>query len=305
MRSFWLCKKASRRRALRYKVVQPPSPSGRGQGEGHHGPPVLPTELREFARSLRKEQTDAESTLWRLLRDRRIAGAKFRRQHPIPPYVVDFYCHEANLVVEVDGGQHAEQRRGDERRTAFLERRGLRVLRFWNHEVLQETDAVLEHIWQALTPTLSQGEREGVPWVEFEVFEPKSDKEVPDGTVSRARATCPCCGAVLPPERVRRNWPRSAAGQTCSSNPHPTPLPQGEGAKTVPKGEGVKKPPKARGVRVKIDGRVRALPAASAGAAARGGHTQARRGWPALSAAHRPRLPRRLEGPEAAQGDPR
>ncbi|MGC9575765.1 MAG: DUF559 domain-containing protein [Desulfobacterota bacterium U4-17] len=228
-------------------MVQPPSPSGRGQGEGHHGPPVLPTELREFARSLRKEQTDAESTLWRLLRDRRIAGAKFRRQHPIPPYVVDFYCHEANLVVEVDGGQHAEQRRGDERRTAFLERRGLRVLRFWNHEVLQETDAVLEHIWQALTPTLSQGEREGVPWVEFEVFEPKSDKEVPDGTVSRARATCPCCGAVLPPERVRAQLAAQRGGADVLFEPSPHPSPTGRGCEDGPKGRGSEEASKGTG----------------------------------------------------------
>ncbi|MDZ7393173.1 MAG: DUF559 domain-containing protein, partial [candidate division KSB1 bacterium] len=233
VRSFWLCKKPNRRRALRYKLVRTPSPSegnqsnpfppgrdqsdpspsgteenkpspsGRGQGEGYHGPPVVPKELLEFARNLRKQQTDAETKLWCMLRDRRLAGAKFRRQHPIPPYVVDFYCHEAKLVVEADGGQHDDQRRYDQERTRFLEQRGLRVLRFWNHEILTETEAVLQQIWNALTPTLSQGEREMVPEVEFEIFEPKSEKEVPEGTVSRARARCLCCGAVLPPERVR------------------------------------------------------------------------------------------------------
>jgi putative DNA methylase len=121
--------------------------------------------------------------------------------------VVDFYCDEERLVVEVDGGQHSETRRYDEARTAFLKDKGLRVLRFWNNEVLSSAEAVLEAIWHELhspsPPTpLPKGEG-SIPRVEFEVFEPKYEKEVPLGTVSRAKATCPCCNTVLPPERVR------------------------------------------------------------------------------------------------------
>jgi adenine-specific DNA methylase len=221
MRSFWLCKKANRKRALRYKVVREPSPAGRGwreaPGEGYHGPNVIPDELLKFARNLRKQQTDAETKMWHLLRNRRLAGKKFRRQHPIPPYVVDFYCHEAALVVEIDGGQHAEARRYDDARTAFLEKKGLQVIRFWNNEVLGEIEAVLQVIWDALhepsPPTpLPGGEGRYVPYAEFEIFEPKSDKEVPSGTVTRAKATCLCCGTVLPPDRVRAQLTEQRGG---------------------------------------------------------------------------------------------
>ncbi len=237
MRSFWLCKKANRKRALRYKVVREPSPSGRGQGEGYHGTKVIPSTLLQFARDLRKEQTDAETKMWSLLRDRRLGGKKFRRQHSIPPYVVDFYCHEASLVIEIDGGQHTEDRRRDEKRTDFLKRKGLRVIRFWNNEVLGQTEAVLQAIWDTLhdepsPPTpLPKGEGR-VPRVEFEIFEPKSDKEVPNGTVTRAKATCPCCGTVLPPERVRAQLAEQHGGADVIFDPSPpTPLPKGEGSR--------------------------------------------------------------------------
>jgi len=221
MRSFWLCKKANRKRALRYKVVREPSPSGRGwreaPGEGYHSSKVLPSDLLQFARSLRKQQTDAETKMWSLLRGRRLAGKKFRRQHPIPPYIVDFYCHEAALVIEIDGGQHAEDRRRDDNRTVFLEKKGVRVIRFWNNEVLGEIEAVLQVIWDALQEPsppapLPGGEGRAVPYVEFEIFEPKSDKEVPSGTVTRAKATCLCCGTVLPPDRVRAQLTEQRGG---------------------------------------------------------------------------------------------
>ena len=112
----------------------------------------LPADLRDFARELRRHTTDAETLLWRLLRNRLMAGAKFRRQHPLPPYVLDFYCHDARLAVELDGGQHNEAagRRHDARRDAFLAQKGIRVLRFWNHEVLNQTEAVLEAIYAAM-----------------------------------------------------------------------------------------------------------------------------------------------------------
>lgn len=127
-----------------------PSPSGRGtKGEGALRFHDLPSESIQFARSLRRSQADAESLMWRLLRDRGVGGFKFRRQYPMPPYTLDFYCHDAALVVELDGGQHADSRH-DEERDAWLRARGLQVLRFWNNQVLQETESVLEAVWHAL-----------------------------------------------------------------------------------------------------------------------------------------------------------
>ena len=102
------------------------------------------------ARALREAPTDAESLLWYHLRDRRLADHKFRRQRPIGPYFADFACVEAKLIVELDGGQHVEAAGYDENRTRFIEAQGYRVLRFWNNEVLTQTDAVRERILQAL-----------------------------------------------------------------------------------------------------------------------------------------------------------
>ena len=94
--------------------------------------------------------TDAERILWYHLRARRLAGFKFRRQLVIEPYIVDFACIEAKLIVEADGGQHGEQEIADAERTAFLNRLGYRVLRFWNHEILTDTEAVLARIHSTL-----------------------------------------------------------------------------------------------------------------------------------------------------------
>jgi very-short-patch-repair endonuclease len=102
--------------------------------------------LQGKARQLRKNQTDAERRLWQMLRNRSIAGCKFRRQHPVGPYICDFACVDCQLVIEVDGGQHATQAEKDEVRSAYLESQGFKFLRFWNHEVLTETDAVLRRI---------------------------------------------------------------------------------------------------------------------------------------------------------------
>lgn len=99
-----------------------------------------------FARRLRRDATHAEALLWSRLRNRRLGGYKFRRQHPIGRYVVDFVCIEQRLVIEVDGGQHAAEGAEDARRTAWLETRGFRVLRFWNNEVLANLKAVLTAI---------------------------------------------------------------------------------------------------------------------------------------------------------------
>ncbi len=107
---------------------------------------------RQRARSLRHDQTDAERKLWARLRDRQLLGAKFRRQHPIGPFITDFCSPGHRFVVELDGGQHATQAEADQRRTAYLGRQGYQVLRFWAHDVLQNIDGVLGRIAQALDP---------------------------------------------------------------------------------------------------------------------------------------------------------
>lgn len=107
---------------------------------------------RERARCLRSNMTDAEIHLWTKLQHQQLGGNKFRRQVAIGPYIIDFACLRARLLIEVDGGQHNESghQAKDASRDAWLSREGYRVLRFWNHEVLAETDAVLEVISRAL-----------------------------------------------------------------------------------------------------------------------------------------------------------
>ena len=100
------------------------------------------------ARRLRREATDAEKLLWQRLRNRQLGGLKFRRQATIGPYIADFLCIEAGLIIEADGGQHNGAT--DAGRTRFLESKGYRVLRFWNHDVIQNTDGVLEAILLAV-----------------------------------------------------------------------------------------------------------------------------------------------------------
>jgi len=102
------------------------------------------------ARALRLHSTDAERRLWYYLRHRRLSGYRFRRQVPVGRYVVDFVCIRARLIVELDGGQHSESVAEDMERTLYLARAGFRVVRFWNDEALQRTEAVLESILEAL-----------------------------------------------------------------------------------------------------------------------------------------------------------
>jgi very-short-patch-repair endonuclease len=102
------------------------------------------------ARILRTNSTDAERRLWRFLRNRLLCGYRFRRQMPLGRYIVDFVCLRARIVVELDGGQHADHLLADLERTRHLARAGFRVLRFWNSDVLQRTDDVLERILAAL-----------------------------------------------------------------------------------------------------------------------------------------------------------
>ena len=108
--------------------------------------------MTERSRELRKTMTEAERLLWWALRKRRLDGVRFRRQHPIGPYVVDFVCLERTLVVEVDGGQHAEPepRAHDERRTRWLAAEGYAVVRVWNRDVFTNVDGVLGTIFGAL-----------------------------------------------------------------------------------------------------------------------------------------------------------
>jgi very-short-patch-repair endonuclease len=103
------------------------------------------------ARAMRRQSSEAERTLWKYLRAHRLKGYKFRRQVIIEPYIVDFACLDAKLIIEVDGGQHVEQMAYDRCRTSYLESRGYRVLRFWNDKVLHETQSVLEQIESALS----------------------------------------------------------------------------------------------------------------------------------------------------------
>lgn len=106
--------------------------------------------VSDRARQLRKNLTDAERRLWARLRRRQLDGCQFRRQAPIGPSIVDFVCFARRLVVEVDGGQHAIHQEGDAKRTAWLESQGFEVLRFWNNDVLANTDAVLGALLNAL-----------------------------------------------------------------------------------------------------------------------------------------------------------
>lgn len=111
--------------------------------------------MNRQARTLRKRPTNAESALWRQLRFRQIDGCKFRRQHPIGQYVVDFVCLERKVIVEVDGGQHTVHVQQDSERTAWLASVGYQVVRFWDHEVLTELESVKEVIRRSLTPHLN------------------------------------------------------------------------------------------------------------------------------------------------------
>jgi very-short-patch-repair endonuclease len=116
---------------------------------------------RVRARELREGQTDAEALLWSKLRNRQLLGLKFRRQRPLGAYFADFACLEIGLIIELDGGQHGEQAAlaYDNKREADLAAMGFQTLRFWNNQVLNETEAVMDKIRQtaeSLTPTLSR-----------------------------------------------------------------------------------------------------------------------------------------------------
>jgi len=105
---------------------------------------------RDFAKQLRRNMTPEEWRLWHAVKAKRLAGAKFRRQVPIGPYVADFVCAAARLIIEIDGSQHGERIEADAERTRYLEEMGYRVLRFWNNEVASNLDGVIRSIENAL-----------------------------------------------------------------------------------------------------------------------------------------------------------
>ncbi len=108
--------------------------------------------MLDSAKALRSNQTEAEQRLWYHLRAHRFMGLKFKRQKPLGRYIVDFVCMEQRLIIELDGGQHAEQVAYDQQRDAWLRGQGYTVLRFWNNDVMQQLEGVLEQIRLALSP---------------------------------------------------------------------------------------------------------------------------------------------------------
>ncbi|MHA6692154.1 endonuclease domain-containing protein [Devosia sp. A449] len=107
--------------------------------------------LRNFARTMRHEPTEAEAKFWALLRNRRLVNYKFRRQLPIGDYIADFVGLSAKLIVELDGSQHADSTY-DATRDAYLRAQGFHLLRLWNHDILARPDTVLDAVWNALNP---------------------------------------------------------------------------------------------------------------------------------------------------------
>jgi very-short-patch-repair endonuclease len=148
------------------KIVSMPrsAPSPAPRGKAGMGVRKAVQRAREF----RRNPTDTERKLWHHIRDKQIENFRFRRQRPIGKYIVDFICLEANLVIELDGGQHAEQQQYDAERTKYLIAQGLHVLRYWNNDVMQNIEGVLEDIRAALmqrTPSqpLTNGNPCGAP----------------------------------------------------------------------------------------------------------------------------------------------
>jgi len=127
----------------------------------------MPINLTQTAKELRRNATDAEQLLWKYLKAKQLEGLKFRRQEQIGHFIVDFVCYEKGVIVEADGGQHAQEKVKDEVRTAWLNSQGFTILRFWNNEILTNIEGVVEvirmHCMGDFTPLpgpLPQGERE-------------------------------------------------------------------------------------------------------------------------------------------------
>lgn len=181
-------------------------------------PKPLPAELKARARALRGNQTDAERMLWEMLR-REQMGVKFRRQHPALPYVLDFYCVERKLAIEVDGGQHSEQagRDHDARRTEYLREQGIRVLRFWNNEVFDNPEGVWGMIAEVLQEPPPQPSPAGGG-------SSSTRQEQPQSFANGVRERAPCCDDSLPPAGEGGRRPDGGAAVS-------TPAPQPAAAK--------------------------------------------------------------------------
>ncbi len=251
LKTRWLCKKDNKRVVLTMDVVRPhpPTPSPRGgEGETKAGATAPPSSPRagegetkaevpgyvyELCRQARKAQTGAEALLWEVLRDRRLGGWKFRRQHPLGRHIADFYCADASLVVELDGSVHDApyQRDYDRVREEELAARGLRVVRFRNAEVEDDLTQVARKILACLTPSPLRGEGVGgeVPRVVFGVRDDvpvvgdnaaqrrEHDRRIGAGTMSRSGATCPCCGNIMTMEDIRVEGKARRLGSTMTA----------------------------------------------------------------------------------------
>lgn len=136
------------------KSPSPPLAAGEGRGEGAF--------LQERALRMRKDPTEAEKPIWQKIRNRQINGHKFRRQHPLDGYIPDFVCFEPKAIIEIDGGQHNESV-PDAKRDAYFEAQGFKVLRFWNHDVLENIEGVAEAIRSSLPPHPSRAARGPLP----------------------------------------------------------------------------------------------------------------------------------------------
>lgn len=116
----------------------------------------------EFARKLRQELTDSEQLMWYLLRNRRLLGIKFRRQHPLPPYTLDFYSVQLQLAIEIDGSQHINNQQ-DMTRDKYLANNDIEVLRFFNNDILKNTESVLTAIYQRIEEKLDTSPSPSIP----------------------------------------------------------------------------------------------------------------------------------------------
>ena len=138
----------------RTEAAVPPPLRGRSGGGANiqriHMWHAQELQTRDNSRKLRKNMTDAEKQLWKILRAKQLEGFKFRRQTPIDTYITDFVCLEQRLVIELDGGQHANTAMYDAKRTRYLESQGFRILRFWNNDVLQNPEGVVKTILRQL-----------------------------------------------------------------------------------------------------------------------------------------------------------
>jgi very-short-patch-repair endonuclease len=132
-------------------TLQPSPLAGEGGERSEPGEGAAESRVTTRPRQLRRDSTDAERALWRILRNRQLAGFKFRRQQPLGKYIVDFICLSHRLIIEIDGGQHADNLDADARRTRWLESQHFNVIRFWNGDVLTNPDGVYETIQQTLS----------------------------------------------------------------------------------------------------------------------------------------------------------